>query len=69
MRQARKTQRPSANANEAKTPFPVSRIISMQLDEGKLPFVDALTRPVRWGLRPLRLRAAQHNIIVEKPDG
>jgi len=32
MRQARKTQRPSGNFNQAQILFPVSRIISMYLN-------------------------------------
>jgi len=38
MRQARKTQRPTGNINRVKRLLPVSRIISMYLDEGKLTF-------------------------------
>jgi hypothetical protein len=43
MRQARKTQRTPGNFNQGQRLFPVSRIISMYLDEGKLPFVDTPT--------------------------
>jgi len=42
MRQVRKTQHPPGEINRAKILFPVSRIISMYLDEGKLTFADSL---------------------------
>jgi hypothetical protein len=52
MRQARKTQHPPGEINRAKILFPVSRIISMYLDEGKLTFADVPATLVRCDNAP-----------------